>query len=119
MAEYLASIFGTEKDKVNCSFYFKIGACRHGDRCSRLHNKPTFSQTILIQNIYRNPQNSAQTADASRCKSKDLPQGFRNPSFSPLLLPICRSRSSRAVRDCVSTVRREPNIIVPFSHFGY
>lgn len=44
MAEYLASIFGTEKDKVNCSFYFKIGACRHGDRCSRLHNKPTFSQ---------------------------------------------------------------------------
>ncbi|XP_037399438.1 LOW QUALITY PROTEIN: splicing factor U2AF 35 kDa subunit [Pygocentrus nattereri] len=62
MAEYLASIFGTEKDKVNCSFYFKIGACRHGDRCSRLHNKPTFSQTILIQNIYRNPQNSAQTA---------------------------------------------------------
>uniref|UniRef100_A0A8C2FN46 Splicing factor U2AF 35 kDa subunit n=1 Tax=Cyprinus carpio TaxID=7962 RepID=A0A8C2FN46_CYPCA len=62
MAEYL----------VNCSFYFKIGACRHGDRCSRLHNKPTFSQTILIQNIYRNPQNSAQTADASRCAVSDV-----------------------------------------------
>ena len=25
MAEYLASIFGTEKDKVNCSFFFKTG----------------------------------------------------------------------------------------------
>uniref|UniRef100_A0A8C7LKL0 U2 small nuclear RNA auxiliary factor 1 n=1 Tax=Oncorhynchus mykiss TaxID=8022 RepID=A0A8C7LKL0_ONCMY len=61
MAEYLASIFGTEKDKVNCSFYFKIGACRHGDRCSRLHNKPTFSQTIALLNIYRNPQNTAQS----------------------------------------------------------
>ncbi|CAH6789903.1 U2AF1 isoform 7 [Pan troglodytes] len=75
MAEYLASIFGTEKDKVNCSFYFKIGACRHGDRCSRLHNKPTFSQTILIQNIYRNPQNSAQTADGSHyhCPLEHLP----------------------------------------------
>ena len=24
MAEYLASIFGTEKDKVNCSFFFKV-----------------------------------------------------------------------------------------------
>ncbi|XP_077985736.1 splicing factor U2AF 26 kDa subunit-like isoform X2 [Glandiceps talaboti] len=68
MAEYLASIFGTEKDKVNCSFYFKIGACRHGDRCSRLHNKPTFSQTIVLQNIYQNPQNSAQTADGSHIK---------------------------------------------------
>lgn len=56
MAEYLASIFGTEKDKVNCSFYFKIGACRHGERCSRLHNKPTFSQTILLQGLYQNPQ---------------------------------------------------------------
>lgn len=62
MAEYLASIFGTEKDRVNCSFFFKIGACRHGDRCSRLHNKPTFSQTILLQGIYLNPLNTAQNA---------------------------------------------------------
>merc|ERR1711928_181343 len=60
MAEYLASIFGTEKDKVNCSFYFKIGACRHGDRCSRIHNKPTFSQ-----NFYVNPQNATKTADGT------------------------------------------------------
>jgi len=65
MAEYLASIFGTEKDKVNCSFYFKIGACRHGDRCSRIHNKPTFSQTIVLQNLYVNPQNSTKSADSS------------------------------------------------------
>ena len=65
MANYLASIFGTEKDKVNCSFYFKIGACRHGDRCSRIHNKPTFSQTIVLQNLYINPQNSAKSADGS------------------------------------------------------
>lgn len=59
-SEYLASIFGTEKDKVNCSFYYKIGACRHGDRCSRLHNKPTFSQTILLQSMYKNPASSLQ-----------------------------------------------------------
>ena len=31
-----------------------------------------FLQTILIQNIYRNPQNSAQTADASRCEYKQF-----------------------------------------------
>jgi len=34
-AEHLARIHGTEEDKVNCPFYFKIGACRHGDKCSR------------------------------------------------------------------------------------
>ncbi|XP_023722955.1 splicing factor U2AF 35 kDa subunit isoform X1 [Cryptotermes secundus] len=73
MAEYLASIFGTEKDKVNCSFYFKIGACRHGDRCSRIHNKPTFSQTVLLQNLYVNPQNSAKSADGSHLLLSDNP----------------------------------------------
>eukprot|EP00884_Botryococcus_braunii_P012973 jgi/Botrbrau1/21677/Bobra.43_1s0074.1 len=55
MAEHLASIFGTEKDRVNCPFYFKIGACRHGDRCSRLHNRPTISPTLLLPNMYQNP----------------------------------------------------------------
>ncbi|XP_002971319.2 splicing factor U2af small subunit B [Selaginella moellendorffii] len=55
MAEHLASIFGTEKDRVNCPFYFKIGACRHGDRCSRLHNKPTISPTLLLSNMYQRP----------------------------------------------------------------
>lgn len=30
-AEHLADIYGTEKDKVNCPFYWKIGACRHGN----------------------------------------------------------------------------------------
>lgn len=30
MAEHLASIFGTEKDRVNCPFYFKIGYVEPG-----------------------------------------------------------------------------------------
>ena len=114
MAEHLASIFGTEKDRVNCPFYFKvrariapppraiertnersnerslgprrppnerttrshaalldpsssppqIGACRHGDRCSRLHNKPTLSQTILMSNMYQSPE-AAMAAQAA------------------------------------------------------
>ncbi|GBG80639.1 hypothetical protein CBR_g31099 [Chara braunii] len=61
MAEHLASIFGTEKDRVNCPFYFKIGACRHGDRCSRLHNRPNASQTLLFANMYQSPDANIQT----------------------------------------------------------
>ena len=53
MAQHLAKIFGTEEDKVNCPFYLKMGACRHGDRCSRIHNRPILSQTILLQNMVR------------------------------------------------------------------
>ncbi|KAJ0247476.1 RNA recognition motif domain-containing protein [Hirschfeldia incana] len=55
MAEHLASIYGTEKDRVNCPFYFKMGACRHGDRCSRIHNRPTISPTLLLANMYQRP----------------------------------------------------------------
>nr|CAD2125643.1 unnamed protein product [Meloidogyne enterolobii] len=63
-AEYLASIYGTEKDKVNCSFYFKIGACRHGEKCSRTHNIPSFSQTVLLKNMYHSPIINTQLAEA-------------------------------------------------------
>jgi len=64
MAEHLASIFGTEKDRVNCPFYFKIGACRHGDRCSRLHTKPSISPTILLSNMYQRPDSITPGVDA-------------------------------------------------------
>ena len=37
--------------QVNCPFYLKMGACRHGDRCSRIHNRPILSQTLLLQNM--------------------------------------------------------------------
>ena len=60
MAQRLARIHGTEEDKVNCPFYFKIGACRHGDRCSRTHHRPAFSQTILVKHIYRHPVREAE-----------------------------------------------------------
>ncbi|EPQ31464.1 uncharacterized protein PFL1_00799 [Pseudozyma flocculosa PF-1] len=78
MASYLASIYGTEQDKVNCSFYYKIGACRHGPRCSRKHTKPPFSQTILISNVYRNPLHDPSIPDEVKAaKSRDeLQRGF-------------------------------------------
>ena len=51
---------------------YQIGACRHGDRCSRKHIRPPFSQTILLPNVYHNP------AHDPICKltEKDLQEGF-------------------------------------------
>eukprot|EP00954_Amorphochlora_amoebiformis_P024249 1365200-Amorphochlora_amoeboformis.AAC.1 len=54
-AAHLANVLGSEDDKVNCPFYYKIGACRHGERCSRVHIKPNFSQTVLIPHMYVRP----------------------------------------------------------------
>lgn len=36
----------------------QIGACRHGDRCSRKHIKPQYSQTILVSNVWQNPKHT-------------------------------------------------------------
>eukprot|EP00931_Biecheleriopsis_adriatica_P020852 TRINITY_DN1380_c0_g1_i1.p1 TRINITY_DN1380_c0_g1~~TRINITY_DN1380_c0_g1_i1.p1 ORF type:complete len:276 (+),score=65.54 TRINITY_DN1380_c0_g1_i1:99-926(+) len=63
MAEQLARIFGTEEDRVNCPFYFKIGACRNGDQCNRLHNRPTMSQTLLLSHMYPNTPESLALAN--------------------------------------------------------
>lgn len=40
-------------DRSLCTFYQKIGACRHGEKCSRRHVKPTESNTILLANLYQ------------------------------------------------------------------
>lgn len=62
MAEALARIYGTEEDRVNCPFYLRIGACRNGDHCPRLHNRPTISQTLMLARMYHNTPESLQIA---------------------------------------------------------
>ncbi|KAL1265505.1 hypothetical protein QQF64_003532 [Cirrhinus molitorella] len=44
--------YGTEKDKANCPFYLKTGACRFGDRCSRKHEHPTSSSTLMVRGMF-------------------------------------------------------------------
>ena len=39
---------------MNCPFYHKIGACRHGEQCSRVHNRPVVSQSIILKHMYQN-----------------------------------------------------------------
>ncbi|XP_042348317.1 U2 small nuclear ribonucleoprotein auxiliary factor 35 kDa subunit-related protein 2 [Plectropomus leopardus] len=44
--------FGTERDVANCPFFLKTGSCRFGDRCSRKHNYPTSSPTMVIRGMF-------------------------------------------------------------------
>ena len=60
MAERLSKVYGTEMDKVNCPFFYKIGSCRYGDSCERIHNKPPISETVLLEHMYDN--NAVETA---------------------------------------------------------
>ncbi|WCJ18691.1 Splicing factor U2AF 35 kDa subunit [Euphorbia peplus] len=44
--------FGTEQDKAHCPFHLKTGACRFGQRCSRVHFYPDKACTLLMKNMY-------------------------------------------------------------------
>lgn len=78
MAERLAKLFGTEEDKVNCSFFFKIGACRHGDKCTRLHYKPPLSQTLLIPHMYENPPVALAMAEGAQVPEDQAKEAIRH-----------------------------------------
>ena len=52
-AHYLSSVHGTEVDRLNCPFYYKMGACRHGTLCSRRHNYPVVSPTVLLPHLWK------------------------------------------------------------------
>ena len=78
MAERLARLFGTEEDKVNCSFFFKIGACRHGDKCTRLHYKPQISQTLLIPHMYENPPIALAIAEGAQVPEEQAKEATRH-----------------------------------------
>ena len=53
MANYLKN--------TECAFYSKIGACRHGDKCKRIHIKPKISQTLKLSNFYLAPISISNT----------------------------------------------------------
>ncbi|XP_028633447.1 U2 small nuclear ribonucleoprotein auxiliary factor 35 kDa subunit-related protein 1 [Grammomys surdaster] len=41
-----------EKYRPSCPFYNKTGACRFGNRCSRKHDFPTSSPTLLVKSMF-------------------------------------------------------------------
>lgn len=61
-ADQIAQFKHFERDFGCCPFYLKIGACRHGDQCSRLHNRPVSSNTLLLQHVYQVPQEAYSVA---------------------------------------------------------
>ncbi|OBA19959.1 hypothetical protein METBIDRAFT_45091 [Metschnikowia bicuspidata var. bicuspidata NRRL YB-4993] len=61
-------------DRSVCSFYQKIGACRHGEKCSRKHIRPSESKTVLLANIYQNPKVS--TNENETMNDKQMIEAF-------------------------------------------
>ncbi|CAD7927069.1 unnamed protein product [Amoebophrya sp. A25] len=59
---YGSTALFSEDAHGTCPFYLKIGACRHGDQCSRHHVRPTSSQTLMLTHLYPVPAASVRIA---------------------------------------------------------
>ncbi|XP_061375965.1 zinc finger CCCH domain-containing protein 5 [Gastrolobium bilobum] len=68
--------FGTEQDKAHCPFHLKTGACRFGQRCSRVHLYPDKSCTFLIKNMYNGPGLSWEQDDGLECTDEEVERCF-------------------------------------------
>jgi len=57
-----------------------MGACRHGDRCTRQHHKPPFSQTIIIPHMWLNPLVAVAAAeeDVVAADDESVQDGFND-----------------------------------------
>uniref|UniRef100_A0A7E4ZQH0 C3H1-type domain-containing protein n=1 Tax=Panagrellus redivivus TaxID=6233 RepID=A0A7E4ZQH0_PANRE len=63
-----SSTASNDQEKELCAFYKRIGACRHGAKCSRAHVLPKKSKTVVLRNLYRYAQpHSTQIT----CNSKE------------------------------------------------
>merc|ERR1711879_237518 len=50
------SIYGTEQDPHNCSFFLRTASCRHGENCPKAHPWPPFSNTVLFKHVWIPPK---------------------------------------------------------------
>ena len=71
--------YRSSSSSQNCSFYLKIGACRHGNRCSRVHNPVQHSLTVILPHFYENPL----TAQKSLEEVESNPNIGRNSYYQP------------------------------------
>lgn len=92
MAENLARIIGSEDDKVNCPFYFKNGACRYGNRCTRQHIKPTKSPTLLFAHLYHNPSQAIALAEGNSIPDEEILVAIKHLEsfYSEIFMKVCQ-----------------------------
>ncbi len=74
MTDYSKDLF-TPRDKINCSFFYKFGACKHGSYCKKIHFIPKTSHTVILRNFYQKPMNQLQSVRVNR-RVKDAQDEF-------------------------------------------
>ena len=95
----------------------QIGACRHGERCSRLHNKPTISQTLLLVNMYQvrlcDALSSIFLPSPVWARVQTLSFSPHHPLFSPVLVFVLKRQSPEQARLLGGNLQQGANATEP------
>ncbi|CCE62640.1 hypothetical protein TPHA_0C04920 [Tetrapisispora phaffii CBS 4417] len=60
-----------QDEKERCLFYYKVGVCRHGNKCSKSHTSPNRSHTIVLLNLVDFPRNADVTTSNTATTTTD------------------------------------------------
>ena len=64
-------------DAEECKFFSKVGCCRFGSRCNRLHRPPQENSTqILIQQFFDHPRLSKQNPRYDESSDDELMEAY-------------------------------------------
>lgn len=69
---------------VECQFYHKIGSCRHGNKCIRIHSQPENSPVLVFESILNQlhtNQLDSQTNYNSN-SNRNTNNGIKGPNYS-------------------------------------
>lgn len=55
-----------------CPFWDKVGACRHGNKCVRLHTRPKKSKTVVFWNLFPNPVRTCYKKTTGKDGTEDV-----------------------------------------------
>ncbi|EDO15273.1 hypothetical protein Kpol_455p4 [Vanderwaltozyma polyspora DSM 70294] len=66
-------------DRERCHFYYKVGVCRHGNKCSKKHIPPANSRSIVVLNMI------AFQSDGTRMSDVDF-DGY----YEDVFIELCK-----------------------------
>lgn len=85
-------------------FYCKIGACRHGDKCSKKHIRPVRSNTIVLYNMLHIP-------------TSGLDQSSFEDFYEDVYIEACRFGAVRSMVVCENgNDHLKGNVYLHFEH---
>ncbi|PIA26277.1 hypothetical protein AQUCO_09500029v1 [Aquilegia coerulea] len=115
----------TTTTSSRCPFYSRIGVCRNGDRCSRTHDRPSISPTLLFTNMYHQRPRDINDNDDDPSMIQEIFEDFYEDIFEELAkfgdiqnLVVCDNISPHMLGNVYVKFKEEHQAVAAFIAFN-